>query len=150
MYFHHSGPFPVTEAPSQNSPSPNTFSDELSNSLFCFLRENKMITMPFPTPTPHLLLARQTVTLDGANLTSCRPLQCILSSGVLSFFQKMKRWKIKRLIFLNCPQDTSFLSKEQRTVGERRPVGVSSERAAHSSTFPVMEPSSPYYLNSPG
>lgn len=127
-------------------PSPNTFSGELLPSLFCFLRENKTIALPlpfacaFPDSPVRWRKPRLLPVIPGHPELRCPVLRS----------ENEEVEKKKRLIFLNYPQDTSFLSKEQRTVSERRPTGVSSVAAAHSSTFPLMEPSSSYYLNSPG
>lgn len=44
---------------------------------------------------------------------------------------------------MNDPQDTHSLPKEQRTVGERKPVGVFSVEAAHGCASPLMEPPLP-------
>lgn len=127
-------------------PSSDTFSDEHLNSLFGFLRENKRVALPFPLTSS---LPDGPVGWSKPRLLSVIPVYPELRCPVLRSENEGVEKK-KRLIFLNYPQDTSFLSKEQRTVDERRPVGVSSVEAAHFSTFPLMEPSSSYYVNSPG
>lgn len=118
----------------------HAFLNELLTSLLCFLRERETL------PSTASSLPDGHIGWGEPPLPSV--IQCIVSSGVQSSLQKMRRWE-KRLIFLNYPQDTSFLLKEQRAVAERRPVGDFSIEAARPSTFPLMEPSSSYYFNSP-
>lgn len=124
---------------------PHSFSNELLDSLLYFLRENKTSSITFlsitvpPLPDSH-------VRWSEPPLLSVIPVHPELRCPVLRSENEEVE---KTLVFLNYPQDSSFLSKEQRTVGERRPVGIFPMEAARSSTFPLMEPSSSYYLNSP-
>lgn len=144
----------ITHAPSQSWTLhtgnqlfffPHSFSNELLDSLLYFLRENKTSSITFlsitvpPLPDSH-------VRWSEPPLLSVIPVHPELRCPVLRSENEEVE---KTLVFLNYPQDSSFLSKEQRTVGERRPVGIFPMEAARSSTFPLMEPSSSYYLNSP-
>lgn len=123
QYFHHCCPFPITEVPALGRGFFHSLSDKLLNSRFCFFKRKSNQQHGVPS----ILAASsspRTPSRCADPLSEVVPAHPVLGCPVLP--SEDEEAGKTGLTFWNCPQDTSFLSKEQRTVAEREPVGTCS------------------------